>query len=175
MKTYSRLYSFGSLFSITGLFLGLLFLLSFGVVSAHETGSSLEATEGLYKLDVGYSGELTVGTPVVFDFNILKKETNTEEGFDSVWVRLGDERGVSLSTRLHGSATDKTILNYRFLESGEYSMLVRFSNSSGVVAEHTFVFSVEKGETENYQPSHLVLLSILISFLVGVFLTRLFF
>ena len=80
------------------------------IVSAHETGASFEAIENVYKLDVGYTGDLIAREAVLFDFNLLKVASGTDVSFDNVWVRLGTDKDVYLSGRLPGNVLDKTIL-----------------------------------------------------------------
>lgn len=143
-------------------------------MGAHEEGSSFEAVEGEYLLDLGYSGELLSGEPVVFDFNLRKEIGRVEVPFESVWVRLGSEKGVALSTRLHGSDKDKTILNYKFLESGDYTLLVRFVDKEKILAEHSFIFKVKEREASKRPIPVSLLVTVLMAFLFGALVSYLF-
>lgn len=116
-------------------------------VSAHEFGNSfeLQTEEGL--IDIGYSvEEFTDDTSVIFDFEILDEDGN-EIFFSDIWVRIVREKSTVLATGVHNADLGGALLTYKFPETGEYVLHVRYQNDGKKVAEAEFPIIVQRGIT----------------------------
>ena len=144
---------------------------------AHSWGTSYEAEDNGYALDIGYSSPAPeAGESVIFDFEILQGSERFRD-FTDVWVRIEGERGTVLATGVHNADFGGARLSYVFPEPGEYTVHVRYQNNDDAIADTEFPISVvgEVGSAPSsaggFSSSNLI--SIAIGLLLGFVITSL--
>jgi hypothetical protein len=115
--------------------------------AAHTGGFTYEATVNNYFVDIGASELQFVPNELeLFEFNIYPNtDPNNLADFDNVYVTIGDESAVLLSTFVHRPEGMLTVLSYSFPKSGKYQISARFQKGPNKLAEVSF--PVEVGET----------------------------
>lgn len=126
----------------------LVFICSIGYASlanAHTEGASFERTVGLYAVDVGYEPEKpTTAERIVFDFD-LRDADDARVDFDSVWVRLEQDKRLTLATGINRNAVGGATLVWVPPVASEAQMTVRYMRAGDVLAETNFVLPVTGG------------------------------
>lgn len=147
------------------------------IAEAHADGKSLEAEdEAGNSIDIGYSELPVAGESVTFGFSARDAEKNAIS-FDQIWVRISKDSATYVATGLAKAPIGKTVLTYRFPETGSYAIEVRFERAGESVAEHTFILTASASEDQASSAgiSFNVLLSIAAGFLLGSLLTYYFY
>lgn len=112
------------------------------VTHAHSWGTSHEAEDNGYSIDIGYSAPAPeAGESVIFDFEMLKSGERYRD-FTDVWVRIESEHGTVLATGIHNADFGGARLSYVFPEPGDYTVSARYQRSDDAVASTKFPISV---------------------------------
>lgn len=116
-------------------------------VGAHTGGFTYEANVNNYFVDIGASKlEIVPNELTLFEFNLYPNtDPNNLADFDSVYVTIGDETAVQVSTFVHRPQDMLTVLSYSFPKSGKYEMSARFQKGTTQLAEVSFPVEVGSG------------------------------
>jgi hypothetical protein len=118
-------------------------------LSAHGTGASFERVVDGMLIDIGYSPEeITVATPVPFDFALVDAETDESVSYSDIWVRVYQDRNVFFASSIHKQRLGATTMLFQFPEPGTYTLSVRFQNDGIALAESSFEVPVVAGVGE---------------------------
>ncbi len=110
-------------------------------VFAHGTGASLEATSTVYLIDIGYDPvEFVAGSPSRFEFNLSKDGDKVD--YESVWVRIVENKKTKLATGISHDNFGKTTLLYDFARQGMYTLEASYRDASGEIAKSSFSIPV---------------------------------
>lgn len=117
-------------------------------VRAHGSGSSWNASVGMYTVDVGYDPEtLQVGRATRFDFLLWEGSAGagTQAAYEQAWVRIVREgQATVLATGIWHQSIGPTTLLYQFDRSGEYTLEVAFRDADGKdIAAASFPIAVD--------------------------------
>jgi len=124
------------------LLLSPVFMLCGSVVSAHSEGASFEQVIDGYIVDIGYSPENIVAkTSVPFDFG-LNLSSGEEVLYESIWVRVSQDRNVFYAGGIHRSSVGATTMLYQFPEPGVYTLSARFQDGVDALTEVSFEVEV---------------------------------
>jgi hypothetical protein len=116
--------------------------------AAHTGGFTYEATVNNHFVDIGSSElEFIPNDLSLFEYNIYSNtDPNNLADFDNVYITVGDESAVLLSTFVHRPQGMLTVLSYSFPKPGKYEMTARFQKGPTTLAEVSF--PIEVGEDE---------------------------
>jgi hypothetical protein len=123
------------------LFIGL-FLIANAVFS-HEEGSSFEARENGYLVDIGYN-EPEAGDSLELDFS-LKDESGKDALYEYIWVQIAKDETTIFSGPLGSSEFGRENLSLRIFERGVYEIEAKYSQGTKVLALAKFPVEI-KGE-----------------------------
>lgn len=146
---------------VTGLLLALILIRP---AAAHTGGFTYETTVNNYFIDIG-SSELgfVPNDLALFEFNIYSNtDPNNLADFDNVYVTVGDESAVLLSTFIHRPQGMLTVLSYSFPKAGKYEISARFQKGSNKLAEVSF--PIEVGEESRGTMANWLKIGIIIVF-----------
>lgn len=119
-----------------------LLLLMPASASAHASMASLYATSGPHLIDVGYDPEFPkVGQRFLIDIALREgSETGPVVDFDSVWVRMSQERKTYFASGIAQSLLGPTTMVITLPEAAEGPMTLsmRFEKDGEAIAEHDF-------------------------------------
>lgn len=125
----------------------------FSIAGAHMGGFTYETTVNNYFVDIGANKLVIIpGELVLFEYNIFStSDPNNLADFDNVYVTIGNNVGVQLSTFVHRPYGMLTVLSYEFPNAGQYEMSARFQKGGETMAEVSFPVTVEgNGVNANY-------------------------
>ena len=124
-------------------------LLTFPLLAAaHGTGASFETTVDEKLIDIGYTPkEPTVDTSTLFDFALFDTSDDTEIAFDSIWVRIHQDREVFFASGITKPAIGTMSLLYTFPAPGTYEISVRYQNKDETIVESSFTLPVKASQT----------------------------
>lgn len=110
-------------------------------------GQRLEKTVGQYIVDIGTDQMLApvAGSPVEFDFNLLKGDTRELLDYTSVWVSISKNSQSYLSGNIIPAAAGPTLILFNFPESGNYELNTVFYKNDKAVADATFSLPIANG------------------------------
>lgn len=122
-------------------------------VFAHAWGTSHEAEDSGFMIDIGYSTPAPdADESVIFDFEILKNEERFRE-FTDVWVRIEGPNGTVFATGIHNAGFGGARLSYVFPASGEYTVHARYQQDDEPLASTSFPITVLGGSGSTAQQS----------------------
>lgn len=108
-------------------------------------GQRLEKNSGNYIVDVGsdQSGSPQAGSPVQFDFSLLKNGTRDVLPFKDVVVTFAQNGVTTLDSDLLYAQGGSAYLTYLFPQGGAYDLKVTFYDDQGVgIAQSNFALQI---------------------------------
>jgi hypothetical protein len=151
----------------------LLALVLYRPAAAHTGGFTYEAPVNNYFVDIGASKlQFVPNDLALFEFNIYPNtDPNNLADFDNVYVTIGDEAAVLLSTFVHRPEGMLTVLSYSFPKAGKYQISARFQKGPNKLAEVSF--PVEVGDIAGNAAENWVKIGVIGLFVAVVIITSL--
>lgn len=111
------------------------------LVRAHSEGSSYEVSAGAYFIDIGY-GEISLGEPLTFNFNLYGADKETKSIFDDVWVRISRNSKTVFAGPIAYGKFGEPVLTTVFDLPGIYQIDANFEVAALSIATSTFSVTV---------------------------------
>lgn len=125
-------------------FIAALALISVSSAAAHSGGFTYEVTQDNFFVDIGSNKlEFMAGELALFEYNLYPStDPNNLADFDNVYVTVGNEESVLLSTYVHRPGVLLTVMSFAFPEAGAYEMSARFQKGGETLTEVSFPVTV---------------------------------
>jgi len=116
-------------------------------VDGHGTGASIEEEVDEYLIDIGYAPETVIARGQVrIDFDIFDAASKDPIPFTDLWLRIERGNMTYFAAGIAKAEFGRTGVVYSFPEAGEYTLSVRFQDSSEVLVEHEVPFAVNSAK-----------------------------
>lgn len=115
---------------------------------AHGDAPSLEAQEGDYMMDIGYTPELAPNTDIEFDLDLFTSDPIDYADFSSVDVRVTRNGGEIAAGSIPNDEVHIPTFTVKFPEPGGYDIDIRYLDAANaLIAAHTFHVEVPGDST----------------------------